>query len=444
MANTSLPLPPAQYDPSVDNPDEDEDQQPAGTLSSKLLAQAVAPPAPNSAADDAETEAEDSGTGEDTDDESTGGGSAAAPATPADPNTPAHLSSLQQQLEQVRALAASRGADTSKYDEMEDQARQMFEDRSNRAEWLSLANRIGDAAIRLGAAQQGLRAGVNLANVGTGPEYDKAGEERNALAAYQTQLTTLQHRRQAAIEQGRYDVANQLKSAEAALSTERDIYNQQQQNSRAAGSQSVAAQRAADLRDYRDRKLGLERDKLDAGPKAGKPDRYDQNRSDKQDVADAKLQSSLEGKLSLGESAVSDWERSQGLGAKQKSSVQQKASDKAAKAEIELPDEDQWQKIQDDPQNSEPGRFFGTNTSTSKVHDALIHTPAFEKLRTQLQEVKQRRAARQQGTSAAPTAATPPPALPAPPAGPPVGTIQNGYRYTGGDPAQQQNWQKVQ
>lgn len=62
--------------------------------------------------------------------------------------------------------------DLQKFQDAEDQAKQLYQERASRAEWLSVADRIGQNLIRLNAANEGLKKNVDMSHVDLGPGND--------------------------------------------------------------------------------------------------------------------------------------------------------------------------------------------------------------------------------------------------------------------------------
>ena len=108
----------------------------------------------------------------------TSGGSTAAPS----------LSEPPSNKDARDFLATLRGkkrdvvdpADMSALDQAEEKAKELYERGASRAEWLSVAERIGNSLVRLGAAEAGLRKGVDTSGV----QLDKGTDWESRIARY--------------------------------------------------------------------------------------------------------------------------------------------------------------------------------------------------------------------------------------------------------------------
>lgn len=82
------------------------------------------------------------------------------------------VKSILDKIKQARSTSLSPG-DTSTFDQAEKDAQDLYNQRADRAEWLSLADRVGNAVTRMAAANSGLKSGVDLSHIDYGPGYDQ-------------------------------------------------------------------------------------------------------------------------------------------------------------------------------------------------------------------------------------------------------------------------------
>lgn len=69
-------------------------------------------------------------------------------------------------------------ADYSAMKDAEDQAQKLYEERADRSEWLSLAEKIGNAVTRIGAAHSGNQIGADMSKIDYGPGIDWEGRNQ--------------------------------------------------------------------------------------------------------------------------------------------------------------------------------------------------------------------------------------------------------------------------
>lgn len=138
------------------------------------------------------------------------------------------------------------------YLDAQDEAKRLFNERATRAEWLSVAERIGNALIRLRAADQGLKRNVDLSNVAL----EKPIDWDSKIGRYQQEYTTeLDKLRRNYAEQER--TSERLKDLELrGLDREADmqkyrygqaLQSEEDRRKEAARSKERAAERAADI-----------------------------------------------------------------------------------------------------------------------------------------------------------------------------------------------------
>lgn len=115
------------------------------------------------------------------------------------PATEDEMDTILARIKRAREAAASP-VDMEQFDQAEQEAKQMYQDRASRNEWLSLADRVGNAITRIGAAQAGLKHGVDLSNINYGPMKDWDKDTDRAFQDYTTELGRQGSKRSAALK----------------------------------------------------------------------------------------------------------------------------------------------------------------------------------------------------------------------------------------------------
>lgn len=126
------------------------------------------------------------------------------------PPSDAEVQSVLKKIQEARRQTAEP-ADLTALDQAEQDAEMLYRDRASRAEWLSVAERVGNSLVRLGAAQKGLQTGVDMSHLQLdkpldwegkidryGREYDRdlgvigkqKGQARQGVADKQKQFDT--------------------------------------------------------------------------------------------------------------------------------------------------------------------------------------------------------------------------------------------------------------
>jgi hypothetical protein len=100
------------------------------------------------------------------------------------------VQSVLEALQKAKAMSASP-ADTADLDTQAKDAQRLYNDRADRAEWLSLADRIGNALVRINAANAGLKSGVDMTKINYGPGYDASAAEQRAARDYEMSLKNI-------------------------------------------------------------------------------------------------------------------------------------------------------------------------------------------------------------------------------------------------------------
>lgn len=119
------------------------------------------------------------------------------------------LKSIQDTKRQV-----APGADTSGLDQAEADARQLYQDRANRAEWMGVAERVGNAMVKLGAAQAAIGHNVDVSRIQDVAPTDWEGRIDRYAKDYSTDLGALGHKRERLQEQVKQNQGNLDKAYE--------------------------------------------------------------------------------------------------------------------------------------------------------------------------------------------------------------------------------------
>jgi hypothetical protein len=168
------------------------------------------------------------------------------------------MRSVLEALQKAKSMSASP-ADTADLDTQAKDAQRLYNERADRAEWLSLADRIGNALVRINAANSGLKSGVDMTRINYGPGYDASAAEQRASRDYEMSLKNIGQSRasrseQQKLEQDRLD--REARALEPRYDFEKYKYGQEtdtyQQGLRSAESsktrrEELATQAARDL-----------------------------------------------------------------------------------------------------------------------------------------------------------------------------------------------------
>lgn len=133
-------------------------------------------------------------------------------------------------IEELRKQSASHPeVDLSKYDELEQRARDLYNQRADRNQWLDVAQTIGNSLIKLGMAQQGLRKGVDLSRA-SDPNlvHDFSKDTDRAFGDYKTDLATALEKRSQAIRAGEIGRREELDAAEKKPRQLGEVYKQKE------------------------------------------------------------------------------------------------------------------------------------------------------------------------------------------------------------------------
>ncbi len=152
------------------------------------------------------------------------------------------VTTLLEKITAARAKSANP-ADQEEFDQAEHEAQRLYNERADRSEWLSLADRVGNAITRIGAARAGLKSGVDMSKIDYGPGYDATASEKRAARDYEMSLGNTGRRRKQAtdnqkLEQDRLDreAAAEMPSLDFAkykFGQETDTYQQDRRDTAA-------------------------------------------------------------------------------------------------------------------------------------------------------------------------------------------------------------------
>lgn len=114
------------------------------------------------------------------------------------------INTVMARIKAARA-SATDPVDLQTYSDAQDDARALYRDQANRAEWTSLADRIGAAGAKFAAAVAGSKAHVDLSHIDTGPAFDLKGAMDTAGKDYTTSLGEISGNREAALRNQQQD-----------------------------------------------------------------------------------------------------------------------------------------------------------------------------------------------------------------------------------------------
>lgn len=138
-----------------------------------------------------------------------------------------------QRIQELKRTAVAP-ADYSAAKAAEDQAERLYNERADRGEWLSLAEKVGNAITRIGAAHAGNQIGADLSKIDYGPGIDWEGRNRRYAADLDRSLSRGKTER-AAIDQAQETEAkladrnfqDTLHGLETEYDAKRNKYNQE-------------------------------------------------------------------------------------------------------------------------------------------------------------------------------------------------------------------------
>lgn len=248
------------------------------------------------------------------------------------------LSSLKRQTALVNDPIQERGVQ-----QMEEEAKDLYNSQANRTEWLSLAEKIGNSLVRLNAANKGLKEGVDLSGVNLGPGTDWNGQmDRYGRDYDRTLKQAVQKRdqnRQTGLDtqkQYDHDYEDQFAGGKAEFENEKNKYNQKtdsfQQDRKDAASHVRRMEEIGSQEGRADRRAS------DADTRAAKreQDKYDDfvRRERMKDVVGQ--ESDAEKQLQARATLINQLEREGDFSAKGKERLQQKYGQIAAQAGMDL------------------------------------------------------------------------------------------------------------
>ena len=149
-------------------------------------------------------------------------------------NLPPSEEEVNEVLERIKAAraAASSPADTAKFDQAEQEARDLYNERASRAEWLSVADRIGNALTKIGAARAGMKHGVDMSGIKLEPGTDWDQRIGRYAQDYTTELSRIGRQRDAALSAADKQASLGEKAFEAAQRNQQRADDQQYRRER--------------------------------------------------------------------------------------------------------------------------------------------------------------------------------------------------------------------
>lgn len=118
----------------------------------------------------------------------------------------------KQYKDALASLPQETPEDREEYRQQKKELRDLYKQQADRAEWISLADRIGNALVRYGAARAGEKSGVDMTQINYGPGYDLSSALSRAKQEY---------------EQGYEDISEEQKAKDAARKAKREAAAQE-------------------------------------------------------------------------------------------------------------------------------------------------------------------------------------------------------------------------
>lgn len=269
---------------------------------------------------------------------------------------------------QAHAANASSPEEKDKWESKLDEAKKLYQDKASRNEWLGVAQTLADAVTRGAAAAHGLRTGVDMSHLATGPYHDYGQDTDRAFREYQSDVGQA--------ERGRaQDISLQSAQSRAqAQETARVARLDQQKNlasDRLSQQKELAQQQAA----LREKSIGAQESRADSREAA---------RSAREDAkSQASQVSELQKNKQALQGAALSYQKADELSGKDQEKMLERASDLLSKSG--LPDEE-IQKVKD--AESAPRNILGMQLGTKKDYGQASRV-AQEKLRTLDQAIQQ-------------------------------------------------------
>lgn len=110
---------------------------------------------------------------------------------PSDKEVKTVLDSIRENKRQI-----APGADTSELDAASDEAKKLYTERANRAEWMSVAERIGNAAVKIGTANAAMKGDVDVSGFKDIAPTDWEGRIGRYAKDYETDLGSNEKKKQ--------------------------------------------------------------------------------------------------------------------------------------------------------------------------------------------------------------------------------------------------------
>jgi hypothetical protein len=313
-------------------------------------------------------------------------------------------------LARIKAARASATdpVDLQQYKDAQDEAGQLYKDQADRSQWLSLADKIGSSVAKIGAARQGLKAGVDLSHIDTGPGYDVTGAMDRASKDYATQLNKIRGDREDALKNQNQDYTLADKAFDSAAiagrqnridkrqtdreahsdklrKTELDAANTRQQN------QFDQANTLADNREKERQKSEADRDKRARDFESDKEERFNKSK-DLKDLdgqeKDATVQ--LRARQQLFNNLMND----DSLGGKTRDKLQADYGKQAAAAGVDL---SEIQGKLADQETTRPGWMGGKTKDEERKGKAAILSESLAETKNMLDAIKAQKEKRLRG-----------------------------------------------
>lgn len=132
------------------------------------------------------------------------------------------IKSILERLEKARELLSPEDKKAiQELDSLKKEARQMYKDKADRSDWLSLTETIGRSLVKLGAAQEGLRSGADLSRMQMEPATDFESKLDRARQSYVSEAQDITSQKKEIIDLAKATQASESKGLEARLNEAR-------------------------------------------------------------------------------------------------------------------------------------------------------------------------------------------------------------------------------
>lgn len=128
------------------------------------------------------------------------------------------IQSLLERLEKARTLLSPEDRESiQELDSLKREAKQMYAEKADRADWLSLAETIGRSLVKLGAAQEGLSSGADISKMQMEPATDFESRLDRARQSYTSEAQDIASQKKGIVDVAKERQSGEIKNIEARL-----------------------------------------------------------------------------------------------------------------------------------------------------------------------------------------------------------------------------------